>query len=93
MPPDFIYRQRSGFVPPFAQWLTDKNFNQTVRDVLLSSGTTVGRIVPKRVFEALLHEALLGKSLRHPVLNFLWGALFTEMWIRKHEGRGPKQFQ
>ena len=46
MPPDFIYRQKSGIVPPFAQWLTAKDFNQTVRDILLSSQTIIGRIVP-----------------------------------------------
>jgi len=86
MPSDFIYRQKSGFRPPFAQWLTAKDFNQTVRDILLASETSIGRIVPARTIEDLLNKALLGKGLRDMVLNFLWGALFTEMWIRKHKG-------
>jgi asparagine synthase (glutamine-hydrolysing) len=88
MPADFVYRQKSGFVPPFAQWLTAKDFSQMVREILLASETAIGRIVPARIIEDVLHKAVLGKSLRHSVLNFLWGALFTEMWIHKHKGNG-----
>ena len=84
MPHDFIYRPKSGFVPPFVQWLTSTDFNRTVRDILLASDATIGRIVPPQLIEELLDDALLGKSLRFPVLNFLWGVLFTEMWIQRH---------
>ena len=87
MPKDFIYRPKSGFVPPFVQWLTDGEFNQIIRDLLLASTGTIQRIVPPRILEELLDDALQGKSLRFPVLNFLWGALFTEMWIQKHLNR------
>ena len=85
MPKEFIYRQKSGFVPPFVQWLTSKPFNQTVRDILLASDSTIGRIIPPRIIDELLDDALTGKSLRFPVLNFLWAALFAEMWIQKHQ--------
>ena len=84
MPGDFIYRQKSGFVPPFKQWLTSKDFNGVVHDVLLSQASHITRIVPSRIIEDLLGDALSGKNLRHAILNFLWGALFTEMWIQKH---------
>ncbi len=84
MPNDFIYRKKSGFVPPFKQWLTSRNFNYLVRDILLSSDSTIARIVPPRVIEDLLDDSLNGKNLRHAVLNFLWGGLFTEMWIEKN---------
>lgn len=85
MPREFIYRPKSGFVPPFVQWLTSEKFNQTARDILLSSDGTMRRIVPPRIITELLDDALQGKLLRVPVLNFLWGALFTEMWIQKHK--------
>ena len=84
MPYDFIYRPKSGFVPPFVQWLTSKNFNNFARDILLSSEATMGSVVNRRIFEELLEDALNGKKLRHAVLNFLWGALFTELWIKKY---------
>ncbi len=84
MPQDFIYRKKSGFVPPFKTWLTSKNFNDMVRDILLSSDSHVSQIVPAKIIDGLLNDALDGKNLRHAILNFLWGGLFTEMWIKKH---------
>jgi asparagine synthase (glutamine-hydrolysing) len=84
MPESFIYREKSGFVPPFARWLTNKGFNRRVRDVLRDRDAVVTRIVPPRVLDELLSDALQGRKLRHCILNFLWGALFTEMWIREH---------
>jgi len=85
MPKEFIYRKKSGFVPPFKQWLTSANFNNLVRDTLLSSDSNITRIVPPTIIEDLLRDALDGKNLRHAILNFLWGGLFTEMWIRKQK--------
>ena len=87
MPSDFIYRKKSGFVPPFAHWLKSKDFNDAVRELLVSSRGVFGRILPTRVFEELLDDALQGESLRHSILNFLWGAIFTEMWIGKYKKR------
>lgn len=85
MPHDFIYRKKSGFVPPFVTWLTDRDFNQKVRDILFDSNGHVYRIVPSRILDELLSDALKGKDLRSPILNFLWGAIFTEMWIKQYK--------
>ena len=85
MPKDFIYRKKSGFVPPFKKWLTSKNFNQMVRDSLLATDSNITRIVPQNIIEDLLNDALQGKNLRHAILNFLWGGLFTELWIKKQK--------
>jgi asparagine synthase (glutamine-hydrolysing) len=85
MPPEFIYRKKVGFVPPFVGWLTSKDFNHAVREILLSSDGIIGRIVPPRIIAELLDDALRGKNLRYPVLNFLWGALFTEMWAKHYQ--------
>jgi asparagine synthase (glutamine-hydrolysing) len=84
MPYDFIYRPKSGFVPPFAHWLSSKNFNEITRQILLSPEANIGRLVSPKIMSKLLDDALLGKKLRHAVLNFLWGALFTEMWIKRY---------
>lgn len=85
MPSDFIYRPKSGFIPPFIRWLTFRDFNDTARDILLSSKGAIGHIIPSRVIAELLQDALLGRNQRHAILNFLWGALFTEMWIQRYE--------
>jgi len=83
MPSSFIYRRKSGFVPPFARWLTQEEFNRTVREVLLDRDAAVTRVAPPRVLDELLDDALEGRKLRHSILNFLWGALFTELWLRE----------
>jgi asparagine synthase (glutamine-hydrolysing) len=90
MPKEFIYRPKSGFVPPFVQWLTNRQFNQMVRDNLLASSGVVQRIVEPHLLDELLTDALEGKLLRFPVLNFLWGALFTEMWIQNYQKIGTR---
>jgi len=85
MPNEFIYREKSGFVPPFAKWLTDESFNHKMRDILLNPKGYVIEIVPRRIFEELLSDALKGEKLRFPVLNFLWASIFTEMWINEYK--------
>jgi asparagine synthetase B (glutamine-hydrolysing) len=83
MPESFIYRKKSGFIPPFAKWLTDKEFNHQVRDILLNSTGTIVTMVPRKILDELLSDAMDGRKLRHSILNFLWGAVFTERWIQK----------
>jgi asparagine synthase (glutamine-hydrolysing) len=84
MPHDFIYRPKSGFVPPFAHWLSSKKFDETARQILLSPEANIARLISPRIVSELLDDALRGEKLRHAILNFLWGALFTEMWIKKY---------
>jgi asparagine synthase (glutamine-hydrolysing) len=81
MPPDFIYRPKSGFVPPLGRWLTDPEFNDKVRARLLSPKALMSEIIPSKILEELLNDARQGKRLRFPILNMLWGAIFTESWI------------
>lgn len=85
MPADFIYRRKSGFVPPFVRWLTDAEFNDRVRGILLSRNAYVSEIVPARILEELLTDTRAGKRLRSPILNMLWGAFFAESWIREQK--------
>ena len=84
VPHEFIYREKSGFVPPFARWLTHRDFNHKLRDILLAQKGYVADIVPPAILDELLSDALNGKKLRFPVLNFLWAAVFTEIWIQKY---------
>ncbi|MBU4184677.1 MAG: asparagine synthase [Proteobacteria bacterium] len=85
MPKEFIYRKKSGFVPPFARWLTYQDFNKKVRDILLVQNGYITEIVPVRILDELLSDALNGKKLGFPILNFLWAALFAEMWIQEYK--------
>jgi asparagine synthase (glutamine-hydrolysing) len=87
MPGDFIYRKKSGFVPPFVHWLKDPKFNDKVRATLLDSKAIVSEIIPARTLDELLMDARGGKQLRHSILNMLWGAFFTESWIRAQKAK------
>jgi asparagine synthase (glutamine-hydrolysing) len=89
MPRDFIYRKKSGFVPPFARWLTDVEFNDRAGATLLNRNGFVSEVIPRRVLKELLADAREGKRLRFPILNTLWGALFTEAWIREQKSGSP----
>ena len=84
MPADFVYRKKSGFVPPLVRWLTDREFNHRVREILTRNDGFVRQILPRRVLDELLADALSGKRLRFPVLNMLWGAIFAESWIQEY---------
>jgi len=83
MPDSFIFRKKSGFILPCGRWLTDKDFNYTIREILTKGNGHLSQIVPARTFEELLADALGGRELRHSVLSFLGGAVFTEFWLRK----------
>ncbi len=89
MPADFIYRNKSGFVPPLVRWLTDPEFNSKVRDVVARKNGFVSQVIPVSALNELLSDALSGKRLRFPLLNTLWGAIFTEFWIREHQRIQP----
>jgi asparagine synthase (glutamine-hydrolysing) len=89
MPADFIYRPKSGFVPPFVRWLTDPEFNDKVRGILLSSKAYIPEVIPSRILEELLTDARQGRRLRFPILNMLWGAIFTESWIQSLRSARP----
>jgi hypothetical protein len=73
-------------VAPFARWIATPEFNARARDVLLNRDSVVTEVVPRETIDLLLSDALSGKILRHSILNFLWGVLFTEMWLREHAG-------
>jgi hypothetical protein len=79
---EFICREKSGFVPPFSRWLTTKSFNSRAREILLANNGFITDIVPERILTDLIADASTGRNLRYPVLNFLCGAIFTEMWVQ-----------
>lgn len=90
MPAEFVYRKKSGFVPPFVYWLTDPDFNDKVHAVLSARKAVVAEILPSKVLTGLLSDARNGARLRSPILATLWGALFVESWIQAH-GKAPSE--
>jgi hypothetical protein len=56
-----------------------------VRSVLLAPNAFVVEVIPARILAELLDDARKGIRLRFPILNTLWGALFTEAWIQQQK--------
>ena len=84
MPEDFIYRPKSGFVPPWRRWLQNEKINQFTRESLLGGTGYIATVLREEWIERILKQ--LKKSNANPptmVLNTMWGALSTELWLQK----------
>jgi asparagine synthase (glutamine-hydrolysing) len=88
MPHDFIYRGKSGFTPPLESWFANKKLYELLHDILLSQHTVTERIINREKLRQII-ERLPGTS-QWPMYvgSFLWGSLFTELWV-KNNGNSP----
>ena len=84
MTEDFISRPKSGFVPPWRRWLRNKKINQFTRESLLGGTGYITIVLKEEWIERMLKH--LKESDANPpamILNTLWGALSTELWLQK----------
>jgi asparagine synthetase B (glutamine-hydrolysing) len=84
MPHDFVYRDKVGFTPPWRRWLRDEKVSNFVRETLLGGTGHVTAILREEWIERILRH--LKKTNTNPptmILNTLWGAVSTELWLQK----------
>ena len=82
IPEDFIYRPKSGFVPPWRRWLQNEKINCFTKESLLGGTGYISTVLREEWIECILKH--LKKSNANPptmVLNTMWGALSTELWL------------
>lgn len=87
MSEDFIYRSKSGFVPPWRRWLQNEKINRFTRESLLGGTGYITTVLKEEWIERMLKH--LKETDSNPpamILNTLWGALSTEVWLRKTIG-------
>jgi len=84
MPRDFIYRKKSGFTPPFESWFSNKRLYELLYDTLLSQHTVTERIINKEKLRQLIDRLPHTSQWPAHLCNFLWGCLFTELWVKKN---------
>ena len=84
MPQEFIYRKKSGFRPPFMHWLLQKDVHNFVSDTLLNPEAFIANNIKTEKVQKLLRGLPLYKSASPAALHFLWGALFTELWLEEN---------
>jgi len=84
MRPGFIYRPKSGFTPPWRRWLRSDEINGFVRETLLCRSARVTAVLREAWIDRMLTH--LRQSAANPpamILNTIWGALTTEIWLQK----------
>ena len=87
MPHDFIYRPKSGFVPPWRRWFQNEDINRFTRETLLGGSGYITVILKEEWIERILRH--LKETDIHPpdmIPNTIWGALSTELWLQKTLG-------
>jgi asparagine synthase (glutamine-hydrolysing) len=84
MPYDYIYRKKSGFIPPLAGWLMNSEINSFFRETLLSQSAYLKNIILKERINRLLDSSLNGNVIFYHELNFLWAAIFIELWLENN---------
>lgn len=87
MPHDFIYRPKSGFVPPWKRWLQNEKTNRFARETLLGGSGYITAILKEEWIERILrHLKEADGQSPDMILNTIWGALSTELWLNKTLG-------
>lgn len=84
MAQEFIYRKKSGFTPPLLNWLLQKDVYNFMCDVLLNPDAFISNEISTEKIQKLIHGLQIYKSASGAVLHYLWGALFTELWLEEN---------
>ena len=85
---DFIYRRKSGFTPPFENWFTNKKVYELLHDTLLGKDMAIESVINREKLRELIYKLPHTKQWSEYLCNFLWGTLFTELWIEKNVKSG-----
>lgn len=86
-PIDFIYRRKHGFGPPFETWFSNVKVYELLCDTLLSRNTAIDSIVDRVQLEKILQKLPHSTNWPGTFHNFLWGILYTELWIKANTRR------
>ena len=85
MPHEFVYRKKSGFEPPFLRWLRQGDIYDLTRDTLLNPKAFVSDVISREKVREVMDDLPRRRfAPGNSVLNFLWGALFTELWLQEN---------
>jgi asparagine synthase (glutamine-hydrolysing) len=83
MQKDFIYRKKSAFLPPLERWLMREDVYELIKETLIDHETLVGKVVKQKNLTKLVKQLPRLSKFSQPLCHFLWGTLFTELWLRR----------
>jgi hypothetical protein len=89
VPPDMVYRPKSGPAPPIIDQFALPSTIEAFHDCVLDSGNPLLPFVKERFVRGLIERACRRQPLAHFTHNVLWTLLFTSLWIRQVLRPGP----
>jgi asparagine synthetase B (glutamine-hydrolysing) len=84
MTKDFIYRKKSAFLPPLERWLMREDVYELLRETLVDRETIIGKVVCQKNLTRLVKQLPRLRNFSLSLCHFLWGTLFTELWLRRN---------
>lgn len=81
IPHNYVYRPKSGFLPPFKEILKNKDVIELIHDYVLNPSNKCLAYVDKKLLIDLLEKGAKGEELSFDIHNFLWGFIFLSLWI------------
>jgi asparagine synthetase B (glutamine-hydrolysing) len=81
---EFIYRRKTGFGGRFFEYLHQKDVYALTRDTLLSPTALISDVISREKVRELVDDLPTCRFISNQTENFLWGALFTELWLQEN---------
>lgn len=83
VPPEMVYRAKSGFLPPF-EILAHPDMQEFLRAELLSPGSPLSGFFREAIVREILDRAVRRETLSQGAHNLVWALGFSSAWYRKN---------
>lgn len=81
LPDRWIYRRKSGFVPPIRKALGDSSVQAILQERVLSVNNPVIDFVDRDVVSQMVKQVRNGNALADQTYNFLWSFCMVSLWL------------
>jgi asparagine synthase (glutamine-hydrolysing) len=82
VPPEMVYRRKSGFAAPFREFVRDQSMQALIEDVVLSPANPLREMFDRR-FVGRIAERTRHAEVSFHSYHFLWGLMFLSGWLRQ----------
>lgn len=81
LPKEWVYRPKSGFIPPFAAMLRASCMQEFIAGVVLSADNELLSFGHERVIRRMFAATRRRQPLSHAAYGFLWNLMFASGWL------------
>lgn len=86
---EFVYRHKTGFGGSFLEYLHQEDVYALTRDALLNPTALISDVISRKKVRRLVDDLPKCRYISYQAENFLWGALFTELWLQENYRPDP----